>query len=151
MKALQSDLARLKSFLHRGQALKPEVSEKSVLWHIDHSLRVLLVAGQAVLNSKPEDYRWRFNLTRTWILLSGRIPRGKGKAPKAVLPPENIDEAALSQLFSDARVLIGRIQQVNPRAHFPHPFFGHLDREKSLLFFHVHTAHHLRIIEDILA
>ena len=148
---LLNDLAALRAYWPQAAVFAPQVSAKGVAWHIDHSLRVLTMCLGAAQASKPEDYRWAFNFNRLYIFLRGSIPRGRGKAPKVVLPPEEIDPLEVEALFKKAEALCQALPQMPAKAHFKHPFFGLLHRAHTAKFLHIHTAHHLAIIRDIIA
>jgi hypothetical protein len=41
-------------------------------------------------------------------------------------------------------------EKLDKNAHFPHPFFGILNKKETDNFLALHTKHHLMIIKDIL-
>jgi hypothetical protein len=82
------------------------------------------------------------------VLLTGWIPRGRGKAPEklrgAVCSAEDL-KARLVELDE----LIDRIAAEPPRNGDPvvrHPFFGGLSFRQALRFLAIHTDHHLKIV-----
>ena len=42
-------------------------------------------------------------------------------------------------------------ESLDKNTHFPHPFFGILNKKETENFLVLHTKHHLMIINDILA
>jgi hypothetical protein len=41
-------------------------------------------------------------------------------------------------------------KDLDKNTHFPHPFFGILNKKETANFLALHTKHHLMIIKDIL-
>ena len=80
------DQLEKKIILH--EKINLAVSQSSIGWHIDHSLLVINGIVAQLKNSNPNQYKWRFNLSRFYIQTINKIPRGKGKAPKIVQPTE---------------------------------------------------------------
>ncbi len=83
-------LNELESKIPNSERLNLSVSKSSVGWHIEHTLMTTIEIIKALKNSKPQDYKWKFNLTRVFIYAINKIPRGKGKAPESVLPKGTI-------------------------------------------------------------
>lgn len=126
-----------------------KVSASTVGWQIDHSFKVINgVLG--LLNNAPTDKKTKLTLLGRFCLLTGYIPRGKGKAPKQVLPPEHITKSDLDSQLDSARKAIKKVPNINKKATFKHPFFGVLSKKQTLCFLETHTRHHLKIIRDIL-
>ena len=91
----------------------------------------------------------------TWIgrliLLAGKIPRGKGKAPERVLP-SGVDGGETAAALETAKSRFEKLDLARLETSvgtFPHPFFGHLSAERWLRFIDVHHRHHEAIIRDI--
>jgi len=143
-------LQALGKALPNASKINPSVSEKGIDWHIDHSLKVMIFASKALINSNPDEYRWKFNKWRFIIFLKGNIPRGKGKAPKRVLPKEVISIEEIQQQLSEAKDLVASLKSLPKKSNFDHPLFGMLKRDKSIKFIGMHTQHHLNIINDVL-
>lgn len=127
-----------------------KISSKGILWHIDHSLKVINGVVNSLKKSKPEDYQWKFNVTRTFILVKGKIPRGKGKAPKSVVNDSIIVLADIENQLIEAKKLILELGSLPKNSNFNHPYFGVLNLRMTKLFLKIHTRHHLKIISDIL-
>ncbi len=134
----------------RANELNPEVSEKSVGWHIDHSLRVISGICQQLVKSDPAAYRPKFSFGREYILLTGQMPRGRGRAPKAVVAPGEVTAEDLRQQMELCQQALGQIDGLPPNSHFFHPYFGMLNLKTTHRFLKIHTRHHLKIIRDIL-
>lgn len=147
---LNSEIALLEKYLQNGSKLNEKVSAATVDWHIHHSLLVLNGILGELQHSDPSTYRWKFSFTRLYIFVKGSFPRGKARAPKAVTPEMNISPLEMSELFDKLKKKVNRIEQLKKNNHFTHPFFGELNKKQSIYFLKLHTAHHIKIIEDIL-
>lgn len=126
------------------------VSKASVGWHIEHSLKVLTQIIDAIEKSDPNTYKWRFNLIGTLVLSFNKIPRGKGKAPKTVIPEGNITHDTLKHHVEKTRLAINKIENLHPNHYFKHPYFGDMNLKPTKKFLSIHTNHHLKIIKDII-
>ncbi|WP_378183789.1 DUF1569 domain-containing protein [Aquimarina sp. SS2-1] len=141
------DIAYLIQFRDRVNA---KVSQVPIAWHLDHSLKVINRIHHVLKSSDPSFYEKRFSLARSFFFTFGYIPRGKGKSPGSVLPPEVIKtEDILSQLEA-ARENIADLESLDPYVNFIHPVFGQLNKKHTKQFLKIHTKHHLKIIQDIL-
>lgn len=126
------------------------VSQAPVGWHIEHSLLVVETVINAVKKSESNNYKWKFNFIRTVILMTGKIPRGKVKAPRSVQPKGNWNLAKLMDGFATAKTAIEQLDSVHRNCFFSHPYFGDLNVGQTKIFLIIHTKHHLKIINDIL-
>ena len=88
-KLLDQFESRIPLFENENQA----ISKSNVGWHIEHSLLTLNGVTKFLVHSNPKEYKWKFNFTRILVLKTGKIPRGKAKAPKVVVPQTTIDQA----------------------------------------------------------
>jgi hypothetical protein len=127
-----------------------QVSNAKAGWHVQHSLMVVNSITKGLLNSDPESYKWKFNLARTYVFAIGKIPRGRGKAPKAVQPSEEVTASLLLASVEKAKENIALLGNLNKNQYFLHPYFGHLNLKPTIKFLKIHTQHHLDIINDIL-
>jgi hypothetical protein len=127
-----------------------QISTAHVGWHIQHSLLVINNVIKGLKQSDPKTYQWKFNLNKTLIFTLGKIPRGKGKAPKGVQPLEEITQSLLLESIAKAKVNIASLSNVHKNQYFLHPYFGHLNVKPTIKFLKIHTKHHLKIINDIL-
>ena len=98
----------------------------------------------------------RPNVAGYLVLLMGRLPRGRGRSPDAFRPPDTVDREALVRRIDGNRRLIdeladqlGTLRQSDWRSR--HPVLGYFDASEWLRFARIHTAHHHRIIRDIMA
>ncbi|MGK7389501.1 MAG: hypothetical protein ACNS60_04095 [Candidatus Cyclobacteriaceae bacterium M2_1C_046] len=147
---LLNQIQELEDKLQYSDKLNLAVSEKPVSWHIDHSLRVINGVCHTLKNSNPQEYKGSFNLIKLYILFTGHIPRGKGRAPKSVVSPGEVLKEDLIKQVELAKNQIKEIKTLPPKSFFIHPYFGALKLDTSIKFLAIHTNHHLKIIRDIL-
>ena len=132
----------------------PEVSAWSVAQQLEH----LVLSDRTILDGLEKIERGEIaargggeTLLGRVILLAGRIPRGKGKAPERVLPSGLDGEATAAALETVKRRFesldLARLDA--SAGTFAHPFFGHLTGGRWLRFVDVHHRHHGRIIDEI--
>ena len=127
-----------------------KISSANVGWHIEHSLLVIIKICQSIANADPNKYEWKFSLRWLLFYLSGSFPRGKAKAPPAVIPVEAVNLETLKASIEIARKSISSLKSVHPNQYFIHPIFGKLNKKSTMAFFAIHTNHHLKIIRNIL-
>lgn len=127
-----------------------DVSDANIGWHIEHSCLVIIKIAETIVKSDPNNYTTKFNFTKMMVFLKGKFPRGRAKAPKSVLPIENITEQHLLESITNAKQAIHEIKECQKNKFFLHPIFGNLNVRNTLKFFSIHTNHHLSIIQDIL-
>ena len=149
MTKLNHLLDSLESKIEWHDAIDTKVSQREVSWHMAHSLKVIAKVIEAVKNSNPQEYQWKFNKSKLFISVLGFIPRGKAKAPKVVLPDENISEESLLLSLQKVKSTLQEWDSFDKNAYFPHPFFGNLNKKSTEWFLILHTNHHLKIVNDI--
>ncbi|MBP9849709.1 MAG: DUF1569 domain-containing protein [Flavobacterium sp.] len=151
MQELHKLLNQLESDISSFEKVNLAVSSGSVGWHIEHSLKTIDQIVTACKNSNPSNYQWRFNFNRFLILtIAKKIPRGKAKAPKIVRPEGEISSETLGLSLSKVKENLMDWKDLDKNTHFPHPFFGILNKKETENFLALHTKHHLMIIKDIL-
>ena len=147
---LKEQIATLEKMIDHLELSATQVSAKGIDWHVDHLLKVIIKVSNALKNSDPVVYKRKYNLLRSVIFVSGKIPRGKGKAPKSVLPPEVILKEDLLLQIKEARNHLNEMKELHPDSNFKHPYFGVLNLKMTQRFLEIHTNHHLKIISEIL-
>lgn len=143
-------IKELENYLSVKDKRNDKISMSDVAWQIDHTLKVLNLVSESIINSNPEDYKWRINKWRLMLFTLGYIPRGKAKAPKIVRPPEVISSEDLKIQINLAYKNIVNLNSLDKNANFTHFVFGQLNKAKTIQFLKLHTNHHLKIIRDIL-
>ena len=141
----------LAKFILDTPKANPSISSWSVGMQIHHSLLATMRISQSLIDSKPADKRQSFNFLRSIILLTGKIPRGRGKAPKPSIPNRGITENELTQLVPNAKTLLESALHTAPKSWWEHFAFGIMYRDTAIKFIHVHNRHHISIISDIIS
>lgn len=150
MNSINPILAILSSKINDFEQMNIDVSKSSVGWHIEHSLKTIDQIITACKKSDPSTYQWKFKLNRFLILdVLQKIPRGKAKAPKVVRPEGEISKESLQIHLEKVSQNLENWNGLDKNVHFPHPFFGILNKKETEKFLALHTNHHLKIIEDI--
>jgi len=150
MNRLDKLLTQLETKIPFYETAHIEVSTGTVGWHIEHSLLTLNGITDFLIESNPEDYKWKFNFVRIIVLSMKKIPRGRAKSPEVVQPKDNIDKSHLEIHLSKTRNNIKKLEHLSRKKYFEHPFFGKLKLQQTINFLEIHTNHHLEIIEDII-
>lgn len=151
MKSIHHLLSELEGKLSYSDYNNPTISATSVGWHVDHSLLVINQIIKNVILSDPKDYEWKFNKLRLIIFTLNKMPRGKAKAPKAVIPIEEFNADSIAEKFIIARANIEKLKGLPANKFFVHPFFGKLNIKHTHKMIQLHTNHHLHIINDIIS
>lgn len=149
MRKLEHLISQLESNVRNCELTVAHISTGSVGWHIEHSLLVLDLVMEALAKSNPGDYKAKFDIRRSALMLTQKIPRGRIKAPTAVRPTINFNEATLQQHISLTRDRLRTIERLSAGKFFTHPFLGDFKLRPAIKFLMIHTQHHFRIIQDI--
>jgi len=150
MEALNILLNDLEGKIDSKDSINLSVSKSDVSWHIAHSLKVISAIVETVKISNPQEYRWKFNHTRSFVYLFNYFPRGKGKAPKAVVPTDVQTSEQLREDLQTVRLMLLELEHLDAKSNFMHPYFGQLNLKQTQKFLALHTKHHRKIIDDIL-
>jgi hypothetical protein len=149
MQNLQNLISQLENKIPFHEKTNSSVSNSTVGWQIEHSLKTIYQIVQSVKNSNPKEYQWKFNKSKLFISILGFIPRGKAKAPKIVQPDDNITEELLLSSIQKVKIALQVWDSFDKNCYFPHPFFGNLNKKSTEWFLNLHTNHHLKIVNDI--
>lgn len=149
MDKLRSLIKSLENNIPNTTFTNPSVSQATVGWHIEHSLLTIDLIVKAIVKSTPDNYRWKFNFTRLLIFTINKFPRGKVKAPATVRPKEDLSMESLNTHIVYTLEGIELLNTLQTNQHFEHPFFGELNKPRTVKFLTLHTKHHLAIINDI--
>ena len=143
----------------RGLARSPElfarderVSAWSVAEHLDHLYKVSLSIVRRLAEEGVQPSPKGVSFLGRAVLWSGWIPRGRGKTPERLggkpCTAEDL-EHSLEKLERAVEALPAGAAASSRGAIVPHPKFGGLTPPQALRFLVVHTAHHLRIVGEI--
>lgn len=143
-------IQQLTQYIPYSEKHNINVSKRGVDWHLNHTIKSMNSICIALMESNPENYRPRFSLAKSFILLTGYIPRGRGKSPKPFDNKENTPSDRLREMLVEAEKNYDAIDGLPANSHFLHPYFGHLNLKQAKKFIRIHSLHHLKIISDIL-
>ncbi len=135
---------------------RESVSDWSVAQHLDHLAQANGLCAAAVtqlLESPSASPGPGLTLAGRAVLLTGWIPRGRGKAPTRTVP----SAATLSETRSRLRDALAAVTAIGERLHeldgargrLGHPALGGFTAFQWLRFIAIHSRHHLKIIEEI--
>lgn len=156
---LRAQLAQLEGLVAdraAGDRRVPSISGWSVAEHVEHLARAHgAIFARLIQLTEPDDPTssgGRVTLLGLVVLLVGRIPRGRGKAPAPSQPIGGGGDAR-AQLEA-ARVQLEQLADrtdrlAASRGRFGHPYFGRLHPRQWLRFAEIHADHHLRIAREI--
>ncbi|MEO9512415.1 MAG: DUF1569 domain-containing protein [Flavobacteriaceae bacterium] len=147
---LSEQLNEIATHIPNRDSFNLKVSKVPVAWHLDHSLKTINSIFRAMESSDPELFRSNFSVSRFFVYAYGDFPRGYAKAPRLVLPPDNITTKSLYRQLEEAKVNSSKLEYLHTKSHFKHPYFNVIDKDQSKRFLKIHTRHHLKIVRDIL-
>lgn len=150
MKELDKLLTKLEHKIPYQDYVNPTISKASVGWHIEHSLLTLNSIITALTKSDPKEYRKRFDIRKSVVLLLGKFPRGRIRAPKTVQPTVAFNADTLKEHVMLLRERVKILADLSADHFFVHPFLGDFKLKPGIRFMAIHTKHHIRIIEDII-
>ncbi len=143
-------LHQLENHISNFEKTNPNVSNSTVGWQIDHCLLVINgIIGQIEI-SDPLKYQPKWTFPKFMVFTTGKIPRGKAKAPKVVIPTQVATQEKLIAKLAVAKNNVLKLDSFSENQFFNHPFFKDLNVKQTKKFLTIHTKHHLKIIEDIL-
>ena len=143
-------LLELESHISNFEKTNPNVSNSTVGWQIDHCLLVINgIIGQIEI-SDPLKFQPKWTFPKFMVFTTGKIPRGKAKAPKVVIPTQVATQEELLAKLAAAKNNVLKLDSFSENQFFNHPFFKDLNVKQTKKFLTIHTKHHLKIIEDIL-
>lgn len=143
-------LHQLENYISNFEKTNPKVSNSTVGWQIDHCLLVINgIIGQIEI-SDPLKYQPKWTFPKFMVFATGKIPRGKAKAPKVVIPTQVATQEELIAKLTAAKNNVLKLDSFSENQFFNHPYFKDLNVKQTKKFLTIHTKHHLKIIEDIL-
>lgn len=150
LQRLSAQLDEMEQKIPFSGSIAPAVSKVPVSWHLAHNLKVINSILKGLEISEPASFRRSFSWKKELVYLFGKMPRGKARAPKRVLPEANVSAEELQKEIREIRRRLTLIKDLPKNAFFEHPYFGHISRDETPKFLVIHTEHHLKIMRDIL-
>lgn len=150
MNSLQKVLLQLENHISNFEKTNPNVSDSTIGWQIDHCLLVINGIISQIEISDPLKYEPKWTFPKFMVFTTGKIPRGKAKAPKVVIPIQVATQDELKTKLGAAKNNVLKLDSFSENQFFYHPFFKDLNVKQTKKFLTIHTKHHLKIIEDIL-
>lgn len=129
------------------------VSGWSLAEHLDHIMKVCASVLRVVSSPDAKALPRGITLPGRIVLLLGRIPRGRAQAPAHVvgMPASSRELREAAAQLEKTLDALGAAPSADCRTPVVlHPLFAGLNRPQAMRLVAVHTAHHLRIIDDIL-
>jgi hypothetical protein len=143
-------LQQLENHISNFEKTNPKVSNSTIGWQIDHCLLVINgIIGQLEI-SDPLKYQPKWTFPKFMVFTTGKIPRGKAKAPKVVIPTQVATQEELLAKLAAAKNNVLKLDSFSENQFFNHPYFKDLNVKQTKKFLTIHTKHHLKIIQDIL-
>ncbi len=134
-----------------------DVSAWSSAQHLYHILRAngMMLKGIHLIchGHRMTANEGALNDAGRYVLAQGFV-RGQGKAPDAVVPPDEVTRKALQDSWARSRQKYVETEAFLPQipdatGRIPHGFLGMLDGSQWLRLARLHSEHHLAIIRDI--
>ena len=150
MNPLHKILLQLENHIPNFEKTNSKISNSTIGWQIDHCLLVINGVMSQIEISNPTEFQSKFNFNRFMVFTTGKIPRGKIRAPKVVTPFDVATAEELKSKIEIAKNNISKLNNLPKNSFFKHPFLSNLNLKQTEKFLAIHTKHHLKIIEDIL-
>lgn len=151
MKQLDELLNEMEQHISNHETVDTTISNGAVGWHIEHALLTLNMIIKGLKASDPGQYKSHFDIKRTFVMATGKIPRGKIKAPSVVQPTVQYNRESLLEHLRSTRDNIKSLDRLEPGKYFTHPFLGDFKLKPTKRFLQIHTNHHLCIMNDIVS
>jgi hypothetical protein len=126
-------------------------------WSVGEQIEHVIAVGDSILDGLAEETRTEhekpLRFSGKFVLLTGFIPRGRGRSPEK-LRPSGIAAEELRGRLQRFRERLRAIRENGAsldtnRSRFNHPLFGTLDARQWVRFVDIHQHHHVKIVRDI--
>ena len=151
MNKLTTLVNQLEQHILDFEKINVKFSAANVGWQIEHSLITINMIIAVLKKSNSDNFQSKFNFSKFGVFLFKKIPRGRAKAPKVVIPQSDYDTTSLQNHITITLQNIDSLSTVHPNQFFKHPYFGDLKLKDAIRFLEIHTQHHLSIIKDIIS
>jgi len=148
---IKAQIDEFRGFVPQRDVASADVSAWSVGMHVHHcGLAMRAIAGSLIECDEPLPSR-RLGPRAALILRMGRLPRGVAKAPDIAMPSKDVDARVLQETLDTSEALLDQLPPVGERSWFRHFALGVLVKRDAVRFMSIHSAHHLKIVTDILS
>jgi hypothetical protein len=147
---IETHLDSLRSHVDDAPVRALNVSGWSVGQHLHHCGLAMVGICEELAASTPPMPCVPFSVPRLMVLGTGRIPRGRAKAPESVLPEAEPGVAMVREILDRSQHGLDNAAGLADTAWFNHPFLGPMSRRTTLRFIAIHNRHHLRLIQSII-
>ena len=128
------------------------------VWHLASANLLMFSAIEKLYKDEAEDIlrAGRPTLAGWFVLGTGRLPRGRAKAPAPLeAPPETLRPDAVRLVQQSKAMMTSLAQRAqflhDPKGRLNHFALGNLNALQWLKFSRIHTRHHLTIIQEVRA
>lgn len=148
----------------RDLARQPETTRQTAVevssWSVGQQLEHLALSDfavldgiEALLDGRLESAGGRPTWSGRFVLATGWIPRGKGRAPEKTVP-DNVEPGVVERQLEEVLRRFGDLRRHAPtlsvsHATYRHPLLGSLRTAQWLDFTRIHHDHHAKVIADI--
>ncbi|MEY2828411.1 MAG: hypothetical protein RIQ33_269 [Bacteroidota bacterium] len=150
MNKLATIVNELQQHILDFEKVNEKFSVANVGWQIEHSLITIDMIIMVLKKSNSDSFQNKFNFSKFRVFLFNKIPRGRAKAPKIVIPQVAYHVSSLHHHINITLQNIDSLSTIQPNQFFKHPYFGDLKLKDAIQFLEIHTQHHLSIIKDII-
>ena len=136
----------------------PAVSGWSIAQHAHHAAHVntkmMAAAREVAEGDTASGAQGRANVVGWLVLTLQRMPRGRGRSPRAFVPPDDLDAAQLPPALTHSKRALERVAPHLPTLRqsphrLPHPVMGTLTPGQWFRTARLHAEHHHRIMRDV--
>jgi len=136
----------------------PVVSGWSIAQHAHHAAHVntnmMGAARELAEGDASSAAQGRANVVGWLVLTLQRMPRGRGRSPRAFVPPDDLDAGQLVPALTQSQRALERLKPHLPTLQrsphrLPHPVMGALTPGQWMRTARLHAEHHHRIMCDI--
>jgi hypothetical protein len=136
----------------------PAVSGWSIAQHAHHATHVntkMMVAARELAEGDTAGAAQGHANVVGWLLLTlQRMPRGRGRSPRAFVPPDDLDAEQLARALTQSQRALERVEPHLPTLRqslhrLPHPVMGALTPSQWFRAARLHAEHHHHIMRDL--
>ena len=120
MSLKDAGLEELRVALEHAESRAVGVSQWTVGMHVHHCCLGMIGISKALIASTPPPPPSRFSMAASFVLLTGRIPRGRGRAAEAVTPRPGTSSEEILPLLDQSERMLASAAELDSRHWFKH-------------------------------